>query len=544
MTAPWPLEVTPLGRAAAGAVLYRKAGLLHVTIIAKASFSFVPNGTMSLADPEAIIREDAHYDGDPRRSVHAAHDLSPIRGRADVIFAGHAYAPRGFPVQTLATRLAVSQGERIHLEKVLHIYGDRSPTIERPSPSPAPFTRMPIVYERAFGGHGSPTNPVGLGLWSGRGQGPLPNIVHPDPWPRAGEPAGYGPVPESWPARARLLGPEAAARRAESAPSIDAIDPAYFQAAPEDQRIDYLRGDEWILLENLNLLHTRMVMGLPDVRAEARLFRLDQPFAAVPMSADTLFIDGDAESCSVTWRGSYPLPDEAVLEQLRAAVGVSTLGSTIEWESNSKARPAGISQDTPTAIFEIRGATSAPMTQGAGALTMPFAGGAGTTTLVPPELAVLASLKAPFPVARPGEGSAAEPIPGAPWSPIPAPVPVAPSASLYAPTLDSPDVSQLPEALRRVLEPPAAEAAEPLPEPQSEPQPEPPSREASPTAAERAPASTPQEPAKSASWPWASPPPGEEPSGDQKPKAAPAARAPLTPAINKGLYNKFTKKKP
>src|SRR5687767_6880292 len=60
---------------------------------------------------------------------------------------------------------------------------------------------------------------------------------------------------------------------------------------------------------------------------------------------------------------------------------------------------------------------------------------ARTTTLALPSASGPSSLKAPFHVAHPGEGKAAEPIPGAPWSPVPAPAPVPPSAALDAHTL-------------------------------------------------------------------------------------------------------------
>src|SRR5262249_48066473 len=121
------------------------------------------------------------------RSVEAATDLAPYLPRCDVTLTGHAHAPGGCSASSV--RLALYRGTRPLLHKTLHVYGDRAGRSV-----PQPFTRMPLVYERAFGGPGIAGNPVGS---------ELPNIVSPaDP----AKPAGFGPISRFWPARRRLLG--------------------------------------------------------------------------------------------------------------------------------------------------------------------------------------------------------------------------------------------------------------------------------------------------------------------------------------------------
>src|SRR5690606_1377385 len=96
------------------------------------------------------------------------------------------------------------------------------------------FERMPLRYERAFGGRDprtgavDPRNPVGVGfLEASQREGvaglPLPNIEDPDQLLRAPferpPPAGFGVVARSWLPRRELA-------------SASDVDPRFFSAAP------------------------------------------------------------------------------------------------------------------------------------------------------------------------------------------------------------------------------------------------------------------------------------------------------------------------
>ena len=65
-----------------------------------------------------------------------------------------------------------------------------------------PFDRMPLIYERAYGGVGSDDNPLGVGLGASTA-GKLPNLSDPNDPTRV---ACFGPVPRGFPVRKRLLG--------------------------------------------------------------------------------------------------------------------------------------------------------------------------------------------------------------------------------------------------------------------------------------------------------------------------------------------------
>lgn len=97
--------VVPIGLLAASAMAWRAAGRLRVTIIAKATFTLMPDAEMSLGAPENVLRGDAHYSGDPQRSVRAASDMMPYMPRAELLFTGDAHAPGDVAVRTLTARL-------------------------------------------------------------------------------------------------------------------------------------------------------------------------------------------------------------------------------------------------------------------------------------------------------------------------------------------------------------------------------------------------------------------------------------------------------
>src|SRR6185369_15941981 len=172
--------------------LWRFRGQLRVTVIAKATFSLEHQGLMKIAPPEEIARADVHHQGNPTRSVRATSDLAPFLRRADVVLTGHAHAPRGKSVGLVTVGLGVYDKYDVVLEKFLEVRGDGG----------QPFDKIPLVYERAFGGPGWQDNPLGVGAGGARGE---PNISY---FGEPGRTAGYGPLPTAWPTRRRLVSNE------------------------------------------------------------------------------------------------------------------------------------------------------------------------------------------------------------------------------------------------------------------------------------------------------------------------------------------------
>lgn len=71
-----------------------RAGSWALTVVAKATFTLEPGESPLAEEQELPFEDDIHWDDDERRSLAAASDLAPYKGRADVIVVGSAHAPR------------------------------------------------------------------------------------------------------------------------------------------------------------------------------------------------------------------------------------------------------------------------------------------------------------------------------------------------------------------------------------------------------------------------------------------------------------------
>ncbi|KYF76471.1 hypothetical protein BE11_36670, partial [Sorangium cellulosum] len=366
------------------------------------------------------------------------------------------------------------------LDKTIHVFGDVAPG----SGAPAPFQTMPLVYERAQGGPDSPWNPVGLseagdgaqadalpaGVSPGRAR---PNLVNPA---NPHRPAAFGPIAAHWPLRKRLFGgvePRVARRGpggpggAEGAEGAEVIeipegfDFRAFNPAPFDQQIPFLQGDEWIVMDNVSAGRARVQARLPSARARVRRYRVSAAGVAGPqeiaLSADMLVIDADQQIASLVWRGHFAIESPDVLQEIRLFAGVETVTTTVSWPEHGvlppgepavthrSSAPAG-SLPRPIAapvelvetgplkkmeapVLPFREVPAAPQAPAELAVSGGITGPLGQRMPIPEDrLAEVGAERAQFPVAAPGTGvSRGEaPIPGAPWSHVPAPPPVSP----------------------------------------------------------------------------------------------------------------------
>ncbi len=121
-------------------------------LTAKATFRFDEQGRVELEtqEPFPLLAQDERT---PLGDLPA--DLQPRTDPSlEVILLGHAYAPRERPMSALTVALTVGKVRREIL-----VFGDRFWAPDRKVISrPAPFTRMPLSYGRAFGG----TVPINL----------------------------------------------------------------------------------------------------------------------------------------------------------------------------------------------------------------------------------------------------------------------------------------------------------------------------------------------------------------------------------------------
>jgi hypothetical protein len=179
---------------------------------------------------------------------------------------------------------------------------------DKPS-APEPFVRMPLAWDRAFGGPRFEANPVGIGHADAlrrarREPVPLPNLEDPERLLRVPAqtpaPACFAPIPPAWKDRP--------ARRARlSLPEV--LDWTRFQSAPEAQQLAFLRGDEPFEITGCHARHPMLAGALPGIAARCFCLRSGR-FEEVPVRLDTVVFDADALLVHLVWRGTVGVPDE------------------------------------------------------------------------------------------------------------------------------------------------------------------------------------------------------------------------------------------
>lgn len=305
-------------RIAVATALFQTRRRQYVTLIGKLTARLTQDAVASLAAPEPIAFTPVYADASPSSAVLAASETAPRLLSAEVLLVGSAHNPAGQIQPSRIVAMGLHREGQPLLHKQLFVYGDRS----TPNDRPAPFTSMPIEWGRAFGGPGNDANPIGRAV---DGSTPMPNVIDPRN-PRY--PAGFGPVSPHWAIRTRLLG-------GSSPLSLEGTDTtlpddfpfAFFQAAPLDQRLPFLQGDEWLMFDGLHPQHERFQTRLPGVRVQATLTQGEGATVAVPLLLDTVAIDTERGSFTLVFRGHAALEVEPRLAQAAfTVVDLASLG--------------------------------------------------------------------------------------------------------------------------------------------------------------------------------------------------------------------------
>lgn len=311
---------------AVGSVFWSYRGELYVTAVVKATFSFPDGGTMRRQNPQSIRRADDYLSGVP--SLAGAAEVAPQTITPEVVVVGHAYPERG-ETHKRSVRLTVVRGHKILIDKTLFVYGDRVR-----GGRPKLFKRMRIGYERALGGLTFPENPIGIGRDDDSSR--MPNIIDPA-HPQEGV-AGFGPFPARFPRRRRFIKrlPPGALDTVpiELPPDFDF---RFFNAAPVDQQLERLRGDEWIMVEGMHPMYPRLRARLPRLQARCRVYAPPGTHAPdlVGLRADLLHIEPGEQRCSIVWRGHFPVEHASLAEALVLVGAVQVGEEAMAWPATA-----------------------------------------------------------------------------------------------------------------------------------------------------------------------------------------------------------------
>lgn len=322
---PFPIPISPLKPISCGSVLWRSSGALRATVIVKITLGLVHERTAWPTTPLDLVLEDRRRDANPQSSLVEAAEVAPYLPNAGVILFANAYAPQGRPAPALSARLALFR-ERSLIDKTVHVFGERAANAPQ---HPRPFERVPLVYERTWGGPSSEDNPVGVPA----GASTLPSICDPTNPTR---PVGFGPISRQWPHRKRLVGGTDLSRvEGLVADFPNGFDFRFYNPAPADQQIEYLHGDEWIVLDGMHPTMPRVQSRLPQMRGKACVFFVATNAVShnqvIDLVQDMLVIDADKLVASVVFRGSIALESLDVLPRLRVFADIELPGNPTRW---------------------------------------------------------------------------------------------------------------------------------------------------------------------------------------------------------------------
>lgn len=326
-------------------------------VAVKCSFDISPDGETSVAARQPPVAQAPVFvdEAAPQPSLLYEMDLVRTKLTTDVVLIGHAHAPGGVPVTQLDVGLRVGP-----IAKRLRVTGDRVWLGGAPS-EPEPFTAMPLVWERAYGGIDPWTrdaplpqfdvrNPVGTGFVTEAAHAEgvrLPNIEYPDQcvrtWSDRPEPAGFGPLCNHWQPRAGFAGTYDEAWQRDRLPLLPAdFDDRHYQCASVDQQApQFLRGSEPVVLINLwpcgEVLRfelPRTVLALESSFADGSRRPHERP------KLHTVIVEPDQSRISMVWHS--PLPCHSLVNKLQKTRIVEKrlvrLGAGAQQEAGQNAR--------------------------------------------------------------------------------------------------------------------------------------------------------------------------------------------------------------
>ncbi len=306
--------------------LANEEGRPLLVLVVKATYE-LGAGAPRLADVQVPVNVTGEFWGKPEESSYRYEpECAPFKPATDVVLVGHAHASER---NTTSLLVSLKVGA---LQKSVRVTGERVWFKSMGSVSmtrPLAFEKLPLRYERAFGGWDrsppeparhtfEPRNPVGVSFRASPRHFEeglhLPCLEDPNqPLKQFGQqvpPASFGFLSPNWQPRAAHAGTYDEAWRKQRMPRLPKdFDKRFFNAAPPDLVAPgYLQGGEPVTVLNASPrpLSFQLPAGPPPEVLATLSFAGDM---RLEMKLDTCIIDTDLQRLMLLWRGSVVLKD-------------------------------------------------------------------------------------------------------------------------------------------------------------------------------------------------------------------------------------------
>lgn len=295
--------------------------------LAVAALSFCPMGEEAALLGEAAMWSFLPQVLPPSQPI----DITLPKPGAEFLVTGSAFAPGGAPVRALTVTARLGG-----LTKRIGVVGDHHLEDGLPT-EPAPFTEMPLGWERAYGGPSFAGNPLGRGI----AEMPLPGVGHRVALPNIVQPAGsaahgaphpvsLGAIDIAWPQRARLAGTHDQRWLEEDFPGFARdIDWRIAMAAQPDQRFEgFLRGDEDYALTHMHPDEAELTGRLPGLQPRILVQRRGTgTFEDVPLRLTTVWFFPAHRRLVMIHHGSVATEEEDARDITALLMGADRLGA-------------------------------------------------------------------------------------------------------------------------------------------------------------------------------------------------------------------------
>ncbi len=299
-----------------------KTGDLVWMVAVKATFdlSMETNRPVIAEKQEEPCQADEFRDDPIYSSLLKSCDFALEKKKIDVLLHATAHAPNKEPVTELMTGVVLGPLKKFLIVRGNRYY-DRFLGILFKTP-PNRFIHMPIIYERAYGGWEENSNqnlppyeyrnPAGTGFFKKRSSAVdqnLPNIEYAGfPTKRNGRKnkiAGYGPIAPNWSPRYTYAG--IGSNETETDFSLvrpGDFNPAYYQAAPEDQQLDGVNGGEAIVLYHLHPKYPEIHSRLPSIEIGFETL-MNQEVVKQPGKLQSIIFTPDNLNLQMVWQANF-----------------------------------------------------------------------------------------------------------------------------------------------------------------------------------------------------------------------------------------------